>query len=102
MVGRLRIDPERREVVKNGAPVALTAREFDLLCALARRRATVLTRDQLLAACWPERPFDPRVVDVHVGHLRRKLEDDPARPRLLVTARGLGYKLVDPKEQELG
>lgn len=91
----LTVDPERREVRNAGGLVELTMREFDLLYALAQHPGRVLTREQLLEAVWGL-DFDgsDRVVDVHIGFLRRKLEDDPANPTLIQTVRGLGYKFV--------
>ena len=92
----VRIDPARREVWKSGNRVDLTTREFDLLCALASHPGRVLTREQLIARVWgADYLGDDRVVDAHVKDLRRKLGDDPARPRLIETVRGIGYKFVD-------
>ncbi len=91
----LRIDPARREVWKDDARVDLTTREFDLLYALASYPGHVLSREQLLARIWGADYFgDDRVVDAHVKDLRRKLDDDPGRPRLIETVRGIGYKFV--------
>jgi two-component system alkaline phosphatase synthesis response regulator PhoP len=91
----LRIDPDRREVWRGDALVDLTPREFDLLYALACSPGRVFTREQLLERVWG-RDFGgiDRVVDVHVGLLRRKLEDDPVAPALIQTVRGIGYKFV--------
>jgi two-component system alkaline phosphatase synthesis response regulator PhoP len=92
----LRIDPARREVWKGEARVELTMREFDLLHALAAYPGNVLTREQLITRVWGADYFgDDRVVDAHVKDLRRKLGDDPGRPRLIETVRGIGYKFVD-------
>ncbi len=91
----LTIDPSRREVRNQNGMIGLTTREFDLLYALAQAPGHVLTRNQLLDHVWG---FDfngnDRVVDVHVGFLRRKLADDPAKPHLIQTIRGVGYKFV--------
>ena len=91
----LTIDVTRREVQRAGAPVALTAREFDLLYTLAATPGRVFTREQLLERVWGH-DFEgvDRVVDVHVSLLRRKLEDDPADPTLIQTVRGVGYKFA--------
>ncbi|MFO7166995.1 MAG: response regulator transcription factor [Chloroflexota bacterium] len=91
----LSIDITRREVQRNGAPVSLTAREFDLLYTLAAMPGRVFTREQLLDRVWG-RDFDgvDRVVDVHISLLRRKLEDDPGEPVLIQTVRGVGYKFA--------
>jgi two-component system alkaline phosphatase synthesis response regulator PhoP len=92
----LRIDPARRQVWKHDTRVELTAIEFDLLYALASYAERVLTREQLIARVWGADYFgDDRVVDVHVKDLRRKLEDDPGRPRLIQTVRGVGYRFED-------
>jgi two-component system alkaline phosphatase synthesis response regulator PhoP len=86
------VDPGKREVWNNGTMVELTPREFDLLYALARQPGHVFTRDELLRIVWGD-DFDgiDRVVDVHVGTLRRKLDDDAV---LIQTVRGVGYKFV--------
>jgi DNA-binding response OmpR family regulator len=90
--GDLVIDEARHEVTVRGAPVALTAREFALLGALAAHPGRVFTRDQLLERVWGTEYYDDHVVDVHVANLRRKLDDDPARPRYVETVRGVGYR----------
>ncbi len=90
----LAIDPARRVVVADGTHVDLTVIEFDILAALARDPGVVLTRQQLLDAAWgADWLGDEHVLDVHVANLRRKLGDDPARPRFLETVRGVGYRL---------
>jgi two-component system alkaline phosphatase synthesis response regulator PhoP len=92
----VRIDPARREVRKGDVRVDLTTREFDLLHALASYPGHVLSREQLIARVWGADYFgDDRVVDAHVKDLRRKLGDDPSRPRLIETVRGIGYKFAD-------
>jgi two-component system alkaline phosphatase synthesis response regulator PhoP len=92
----LRIDPEGRQVWKDGAAVDLTAIEFDLLRVLALNRSRVLSREQLIEQVWGYDYYgDDRVVDVHIARLRKKLEDDPDNPRLVVTVRGAGYRLED-------
>ena len=98
-VGALRIDPAARTVELDGAPVHLTAYEFALLEALARRAGRVLSREQLmeLARGSAEDAFD-RSIDVHVSRLRQKLGDDPRRPRLIKTVRGSGYVLAGEGE----
>lgn len=93
---RLRIDPVRREVYRDGVPVPLTSLEFDLLRALASFPGRVWTREQLIERVWgPDYFGDERVVDAHVKELRRKLVDDPARPSFIQTVRGVGYKFID-------
>jgi DNA-binding response OmpR family regulator len=91
--GDLEIRPDAGEVRLRGAPVAVTRTEFRLLCELAEHPGLVLSRQQLLSRVWGYDVGDERLVDVHVGRVRQKIEDDPGRPRHLVTVRGLGYKL---------
>jgi two-component system alkaline phosphatase synthesis response regulator PhoP len=93
--GILSIDPERREVQRRGASIELTPREFDLLYAMASHPGRVFTREELLQRVWgPDFSGIDRVVDVHVGTLRRKLEEDAADQPLVQTVRGVGYKFV--------
>lgn len=91
--GDLEVRPEAGEVTVHGQPVALTRTEFRLLCELADHAGRVLSRQQLLERVWEYGVGDERLVDVHVGRLRQKIEDNPASPEHLVTVRGLGYKL---------
>ena len=92
--GGLRIDPRTREVLVDGRAVTLTAKEFDLLHALAASPRQVFSRRQLLSRVWDSAPEyqDPATVTVHVGRLRQKLEPDPDEPRWIRTARGVGYR----------
>jgi len=93
---QVRIDVEARQVWKNDQAVELTAIEFDLLHALAEHRGRVLSREQLLERVWGHDFYgEERVVDVHLGHVRRKIETDPAQPELIVTVRGVGYRFED-------
>ena len=93
-VGGLALDPEAREVTVDGVPVALTAREFDLLMAMARRPGVVFSREQLLESALGFADYsEARGVDVHVRHLREKLGDDAATPRFIETVRGVGYRV---------
>ncbi len=93
--GALSIDPERREVRRGVVQIDLTAREFDLLYALASYPGRVFTREELLKRVWgPDFAGIDRVVDVHVGTLRRKLDDDQIEAPLVQTVRGVGYKFV--------
>ena len=92
--GDLTIDVDGREVTVDGMPIALTRTEFDVLAALARDPGTVLTRAQLIEAVWgPSWIGDEHLVDVHIGHLRRKLGDDATRGRYVRTVRGVGYRM---------
>ncbi|RLK26198.1 DNA-binding response OmpR family regulator [Micromonospora sp. M71_S20] len=92
--GQLEISPDAGEVRLGGRPVPVTRTEFRLLCELAEHAGRVLSRHQLLQRVWGYDTGDERLVDVHVGRLRQKIEDDPGNPRHLVTLRGLGYKLT--------
>ncbi|GLY07080.1 MULTISPECIES: response regulator transcription factor [Actinoplanes] len=91
--GDLEIRPEAGEVRLGGQEVAVTRTEFQLLCELAEHPGQVLSRPQLLQRVWQYDVGDERLVDVHVGRLRHKIEFEPGAPRHLVTVRGLGYKL---------
>lgn len=92
----LRIDGGARQVWKDDEPVELTTIEFDLLHALAEHRGRVLSREQLLERVWGHDFYgEERVVDVHLGHIRKKLETDPANPEFIVTVRGVGYRFED-------
>jgi len=92
--GDLVIDPAAREVHRGGQPVELTRLEFDLLDALSEHPRVVHGRRQLLARVWGQDWFgDDHLVDVHVANLRRKLGDDPRRPRYVRTVRGVGYRM---------
>jgi DNA-binding response OmpR family regulator len=96
-VGRLRIDPRRREATVGPRRLELRAREFDLLAALARDAGIVLTRDALLEGVWgTDFPGETRTVDVHVAEVRKKLGDDGPS---IETIRGLGYRLVPPARE---
>lgn len=94
-VGPLRIDLARREVRMEGRDVRLTPTEFKLLVLLARSAGKVLTHGQILREIWGPHSTQAHVVRVHMAELRRKLEADPSRPRLLVTEIGVGYRLRD-------
>ncbi len=92
----MRIDVDARQVWKNEQAVELTAIEFDLLHALAEHRGRVLSREQLLERVWGHDFYgEVRVVDVHLGHVRKKIETDPAQPELIITVRGAGYRFED-------
>jgi len=95
VVGNVSVDLQAREVRVSGGAVELTAFEFDLLVALARRPGRVVPREVLLEeAGRGDVTVSDRTVDVHVSHLRRKLGDDPRAPRLIKTVRGAGYVLA--------
>ncbi|MDF1596460.1 MAG: response regulator transcription factor [Acidimicrobiia bacterium] len=91
----LTLDGDRREVTRSGAPVELTALEFDLLAALVSEPGRVFSRRQLLERVWGWDFFgDERVVDVHVRNLRKALGDDATQPTIIGTVRGVGYKFL--------
>jgi DNA-binding response OmpR family regulator len=91
--GRLEIDRHRREVRVDSTLRAVTRTEFDLLLALAEQPGRVLSRAKIARRLRADRSRDNHVVDVHVRNLRRKIEDDPARPRRIETIRGHGYRI---------
>src|SRR5881409_2171739 len=94
--GGLRIDPSKRSVTRDGDPVATTYVEFEILYALATSPGRVFTRDMLLARVWGDSAYrDPRTIDVHIRHLREKIEVDPKEPEYLFTVRGVGYRFRD-------
>jgi DNA-binding response OmpR family regulator len=94
--GELRIDPSRRTVELAGDPVQVTFVEFELLRALASEPARVFTREALLRALWGDSAYrEPRTIDVHVRHLREKLERDAREPDYIFTVRGVGYRFRD-------
>jgi DNA-binding response OmpR family regulator len=91
--GDLMIDFDRRMVTLAGEEVKVTYVEFEILGALARSPGRVLTRETLLEHVWGDSDYrDPRTVDVHIRHLREKLEKDPKEPEYLFTVRGVGYR----------
>jgi two-component system, OmpR family, alkaline phosphatase synthesis response regulator PhoP len=94
-LGRVRVDMRTRQVTRDGVPVHLVIREFQLLCYFIEHRGTPLSRDQILRDVWG---FDvvtfTRTVDVHVVGLRQKLEKDPKSPELILTVTGIGYMLA--------
>jgi len=95
-VDGIRIDTARRTVEARGAPVQLTYLEFELLRLLAASPGRVFTRKALLDELWGGSEYrDPRTIDVHVRHLREKIEQDPSEPELIFTVRGAGYRFRD-------
>jgi DNA-binding response OmpR family regulator len=98
-VGSLSIDLRRHQVTRNESAVTLSHREFELLRVLAAANGAVLERDALLNQVWgSDWVGDPRTVDVHIRWLREKLEDEPGTPRLILTVRGVGYRMVTADE----
>lgn len=99
VIGDLVIDVEGYESYFQGKLLELTPKEFELLVYMATHRGRVLSRDQLLNAVWNyDFVGDSRIVDVHVSHLRDKIEPDARRPLYIKTVRGIGYKFEGPKE----
>jgi DNA-binding response OmpR family regulator len=96
VAGGLRIDVPRRTVEVDGRPVQLTYVEFELLRTLASHPGRVYTRQMLLEALWGGSEYrEPRTIDVHVRHLREKLEANPREPEYIFTVRGVGYRFRD-------
>lgn len=98
-IGDLVVDSSKHEAVINGKKLDLTLKEFELLRYLVTNRGKVLTREFLLDRIWGYEYYgETRTVDVHIRHLRQKLEDDDKNPRLIETIRGIGYKFNDTAE----
>jgi DNA-binding response OmpR family regulator len=96
VVGDLRIDFSKRSVRARGSEAQLTFVEFEILSALARAPGRVFTRDMLLSRIWGDSAYrDPRTIDVHIRHVREKIERDPKDPEYLHTVRGVGYRFRD-------
>ncbi|MFC6039213.1 response regulator transcription factor [Paenisporosarcina macmurdoensis] len=96
--GSLRVYPDRFEVFFRDEALDFTPKEFELLVYLMENKNRVLTRDQLLSAVWNyDFAGDTRIVDVHISHLRDKIEDNSRKPIFIKTIRGLGYKFEEPK-----
>ena len=98
-IGAVQIDRRRHLVMRSGQPVNLTQREYELLLVLLDAGGAVVKRGDLLDRAWGEEWIgDPRTLDVHIRWLREKLEDDPGQPKLILTVRGTGYRLVSVDE----
>jgi two-component system, OmpR family, response regulator RegX3 len=98
-IGAVRLDPSSRTVTKDGEPVALSAKEFDLLRFLMANAGTVMRREAIMDEVWDPHWFgSTKTLDVHVSWLRKKIEDDPSHPRYLTTIRGVGFRFVAPEE----
>ncbi len=92
-VGPVSLDRRRREVTRDGESVRVTFSEFELLACLLSAPGRLFNRQELLRAIWGDSAYrDPRAIDVHIRHLREKLEDVPEDPRLILTVRGAGYR----------
>lgn len=93
------IYPEKYETYFQNKKLELTPKEFELLVYLAKNKGRVHTRDQLLSSVWNyDFAGDTRIVDVHISHLREKIEQDTRKPKYIKTIRGLGYKFEEPKD----
>lgn len=96
-VGEVSIDHSRREVTVRGEAVKLTFSEFELLSRLMSEPGHLFNRQELLRAIWGDSAYrDPRAIDVHIRHLREKLEQRPEDPKLILTVRGAGYRFSSP------
>ncbi len=101
-VGDLRLDPGSRTLTKAGRPIALAAREFDLLHLLMSNAGQVVRREQIMDDVWDPHWFGPtKTLDVHVAWLRKKIEEDPADPRYITTIRGVGFRFAAPEDVSL-
>ena len=95
-IGNVVLDQRQREVAVDGRPVRLTFAEFELLACLITRPGRLHNRQELLRAIWGDSAYrDPRAIDVHIRHLREKLEERPEEPKLILTVRGAGYRFRD-------
>jgi two-component system alkaline phosphatase synthesis response regulator PhoP len=100
-IGHIVIRPDQREATLKGQPIELTPKEFDLLQFLCKHRGKVLSRQQLLHGVWDYHFLgDTRIVDVHISHLRDKIENNARTPEYIVTIRNVGYKLTEPSMKE--
>lgn len=98
VLGGLKVFPDRFEVFLDEKQLDFTPKEFELLVYLMENKNRVLTRDQLLSAVWKyDFAGDTRIVDVHISHLREKIEENSRKPVFIKTIRGLGYKFEEPK-----
>jgi len=98
-IGAVSLDPAARTVTKDGKPVELAAREFDLLHMLMANAGQVVRREQIMDEVWDPHWFGPtKTLDVHISWLRKKIEDTPSRPRYITTIRGVGFRFLGPDE----
>jgi two-component system alkaline phosphatase synthesis response regulator PhoP len=96
--GNLVVYPERFDAFLNGEALEITPKEFELLVYLIENKNRVLTREHLLSAVWDyDFVGDSRIVDVHISHLREKIEENSRKPKYIKTIRGIGYKFEEPK-----
>jgi two-component system KDP operon response regulator KdpE len=98
-VGGLQIDAARHRVLRDGAEIKLTPKEFELLSFLARHAGRVVTHRQILAAVWgPAHTSDTQYLRVYIGQLRQKIEPRPDEPKIILTEPGIGYRIGEPDE----
>jgi DNA-binding response OmpR family regulator len=96
-VGPVTLDQDERRVAVEGRPVKLTFSEYELLARMMSRPGHAYNRQELLRAIWGDSAYrDPRAIDVHIRHLREKLEERPEQPQLILTVRGAGYRFREP------
>jgi DNA-binding response OmpR family regulator len=96
-IGAITLDPASRSVTKEGRPVELAAKEFDLLRLLMSRAGEVIGREEIMDEVWDPHWFGPtKTLDVHISWLRKKIEDEPASPRFITTVRGVGFRFAPP------
>jgi DNA-binding response OmpR family regulator len=99
VVGPIRLDASSRTVTKDGRPVEMAAREFDLLHLLMSRAGVVVRREEIMDLVWDEHWFgSTKTLDVHVSWLRKKLEEDPTSPVYITTSRGVGFRFAAPED----
>ena len=95
MSGGLKVDFQQYECYKNGEKISLTHHEFGLLKYLLQHKDRVIDRDELLDEVWGrDITVGPRTVDTHMANLRKKIEEDPSDPKLILSVRGVGYKFI--------
>ena len=100
-IGELHVDPAAHTATLAGEPLLFSKKEFNLLMRLIADRGKVVSREDLMADVWDENWFgSTKTLDVHIGWLRRKLQDDPAEPKYLHTVRGVGFRFAAPEELE--
>jgi two-component system response regulator RegX3 len=98
-IGAIELDPASRTVTKDGRPVELAAKEFDLLRFLMSRAGEVVGREEIMDEVWDPHWFGPtKTLDVHVSWLRKKIEDEPSAPRYITTVRGVGFRFAAPDD----
>lgn len=97
VIGNIKVDYKKRKVTISGKEVDLTPREYELLCFFISHRGEVLTRDIIRKNLWKESHIYSwsRVIDVHIQHLRQKIEKDPSNPKYILTVPGAGYRFTD-------